>query len=147
MTTLRFDFCKKENMLIIFNSKNIQWILCKEQLKDLNWEMRRRRLCFPLVSRRPSHSLCPASGKLTSAFPSDEETSGMLEVRTKLGKEAFVFSNSWYSGILRLFRPDLCPRRLENINDKKNRFLLTNLFRIDFTWLTSGCRWCPRSSG
>ena len=67
------------------------FIYMELMLKDyLKSEMRRRRLCFPLVPL-PSHSPCSPAGKLTSAFFSttDVATSGLLldEGRMKVGRE------------------------------------------------------------
>ena len=114
-------------------------------LKDyLKSEMRRRRLCFPLVPL-PPHSPCSPAGKLTSAFFSttDVATSGLLldEGRMKVGREDLFFCSSWYSGMLRLLRPGLCPRRLE-----KGRFK-SLLAKICFTWPTSGYMLCRKLSG
>ena len=48
-------------------------------LKDLNWQMRRRRLCFPLVPR-PSHSPCSPASKLTFFSTTGVATLGLLGV-------------------------------------------------------------------
>ena len=121
MTTQRFDFWGIRFFEKIYCFGRHREYAMEKLLKDLNWEMRRRRLCFPLA---PSHSPCPPAGKLTSAFFSgtDEATSGLFlllfglvvdEVRVKVGREDLFLCSSWYSGMLRLLRPDLCPRRLE----------------------------------